>query len=383
MTRRSRLAGVCGLIILGAIVATSNGEAHKPITSKYTYNEDVFPIVRDRCGRCHVDAGIAPMSLMTYAESVPWGESIKSELMAGHMPPWPDEDEVGRLEHGRGLSAHELDVLLTWASGGTPEGAAASRPGAVLLRNDWPLGAPDIVEPLPEIELPAGRMEDTREFVLPAQEIEGRALRAIDLRPGTPAIVRRATIFVRANAEPAIAHGLSPERVIGIWLPGGDAAEPSGGAAFTVPRGSDVIVRITFRKTWKYENAAVRDKSEVGVYLARGNVREIQSIELTPGSEPVVVPQAVDAIAIRADVDRADADLELHATLPNGERVPLIRLTTEPEWPRRFWFAEPIALAPGTRIVAQLAIMASGDARAVAPRRIRTGIAIDVVRRRD
>ena len=37
--------------------------AHTPITSKYAYNEDVFPIFRDRCGQCHYQGGPAPMSL--------------------------------------------------------------------------------------------------------------------------------------------------------------------------------------------------------------------------------------------------------------------------------------------------------------------------------
>jgi hypothetical protein len=42
-------------------LSASSGEAHKPITSPYTFNEDVFPILRDRCGRCHVAGGAAPM----------------------------------------------------------------------------------------------------------------------------------------------------------------------------------------------------------------------------------------------------------------------------------------------------------------------------------
>ncbi len=57
---------------------SQRGEAHKAITSKYTYNDDVFPIVRAKCGNCHVDGGVAPMSLMTYEEAFPWAESIRA-----------------------------------------------------------------------------------------------------------------------------------------------------------------------------------------------------------------------------------------------------------------------------------------------------------------
>src|SRR5712692_7716058 len=170
-----------GLLPALAIVAlaTGLGEAHKPITSKYTYNEQVLPILRERCGSCHVDGGVAPMSLMTYAETFPWAESIKGELLAAHMPPWSAVDGIGRFKRARTLSAHELDVLLTWATGGTPEGPALekSTPGAPPPAGTWTLGTPDLVVPVPgEVTLAPGQLEATREFVLPAGGLAGRAI---------------------------------------------------------------------------------------------------------------------------------------------------------------------------------------------------------------
>ena len=72
MTRVSRWhVGICVVAVaLAALLGSAPGEAHKLISSKYTYNEDVFPILRDRCGRCHVPDGIAPMSLMTYKKRI-------------------------------------------------------------------------------------------------------------------------------------------------------------------------------------------------------------------------------------------------------------------------------------------------------------------------
>src|SRR5882672_5497696 len=87
--------------MLFAVLAltSSRSEAHKPITSPFTYNEDVFPILRERCGRCHVAGGVAPMSLMTYKDAFPWGESIRTELVAGHMPPGAVDDAEGRFRN--------------------------------------------------------------------------------------------------------------------------------------------------------------------------------------------------------------------------------------------------------------------------------------------
>src|SRR5687767_15471593 len=92
------------MVMVAAVAAAiglsvERGETHKPITSKYTYNEDVFPILRDHCGRCHVAEGIAPMSLMTYMDAFPWGEAVRAEVIAGHMPPWHAEDGVVRFKN--------------------------------------------------------------------------------------------------------------------------------------------------------------------------------------------------------------------------------------------------------------------------------------------
>src|SRR5213593_2211509 len=97
------------VIVAGLLVFSAQPtRAHKPVTSPYTYNEQVFPVVRDRCGRCHVTGGVAPMSLMTYKEAFPWAESIRAELMAAHMPPWNAEDGIREFKNAHTISAHDM-----------------------------------------------------------------------------------------------------------------------------------------------------------------------------------------------------------------------------------------------------------------------------------
>ena len=58
-------------VATAAGLASAHLSAHKTITSKYRYNEHVFPILRARCTPCHVEGGPTPMSLMTYKDAVP------------------------------------------------------------------------------------------------------------------------------------------------------------------------------------------------------------------------------------------------------------------------------------------------------------------------
>ena len=167
MTMRKLIAS--GTVLAGLMLGATHGDAHKPITSKYTYADDVFPIFRDRCGACHVAGGAAPMSLLTYQDAVPWAVAIRDELMAAHMPPWDAEDGFGQLKNAHTLSASELDAILVWANGGTPQGDRTKKLHAPALERTWTLGSPDVALQMPSaFTLPADKLEDTREFVLPA-----------------------------------------------------------------------------------------------------------------------------------------------------------------------------------------------------------------------
>ena len=149
-----------------------HGEAHKPVTSKYDYNRDVFPLLRDNCGRCHVDGGVAPMSLLTYKEAVPWAESIRDELTAGRMPPWPIDPRSPAVKGMHPISARDVDAIVTWAAGGTPRdwsGDLDKQLPTVTLQKRWKLGQPDLVVAMPsEYTLGANAVEETKDFSIPS-----------------------------------------------------------------------------------------------------------------------------------------------------------------------------------------------------------------------
>src|SRR5579864_2132521 len=86
-TRLATAMVALALLFLG--VGDEGTSAHKLVTSKYDFSRDAFPLLRDHCAACHVPGGPAPMSLVTYDAAVPWAQSIREELTAGRMPPWP------------------------------------------------------------------------------------------------------------------------------------------------------------------------------------------------------------------------------------------------------------------------------------------------------
>lgn len=244
------------------------GMEHKSITSKYTFNEDVFAIFRDKCGRCHVTDGVAPMSLVAYQEAFPWAESLRMELLADTMPP---------PLHTFSLSARELDVILMWSSGGTPQGNAANKPPALTLKNDWIGGKPDLALPMPAgFTLPADAMETSKDFAIVSGLPAARPMRAFDLLPGTPAIVRGATLFLKTAPKAAEMPVRDvPGEVLATWTPGQDA--PSLAVKpVRLPAGAELVLRIHYKKSWKQEGAAVPDRSTVGLYFSDGGTSRLR-----------------------------------------------------------------------------------------------------------
>jgi hypothetical protein len=360
----TRLRVLVALTVAASAVALSvqRGEAHKAITSKYTYNDDVFPILRERCASCHVAGGVAPMSLMTYDEAFPWAESIRAELVASHMPPWNAEDGFGEFKHAHVLSPKELDVILTWATGGNPRGALDQQLPAVTLKNDWILGKPDLALPLPtEYAFAADKMDDTAEFTIATATTEARWVRAVDLLPGTPSIVRSALIYIK-GANAADSKEPAPETVLARWVPGHDP-EAIEGAALRLPAGAQIVARIHYKKTWQFEGKALSDRSTVGIYFSKGtSARELLTLPIVSGALPApgsndhtvtfsrTLDDDVQAVAFSPDQVPPNITLQVEAVLPDGTRTPIIRLLTRQDWDRRYWFERPISLPRGTKV---------------------------------
>src|SRR5262249_38299471 len=161
-----------------------------------------------------------------------WAESIRDELQAGRMPPWPVDPRSRPVQGGHSISAHDLDAIVTWASGGTPH-TWTGDPNAplpdVTLQRGWHLGKPDLVLKMDQPHtVAAGGLEDTCDFSLPVSIPEAKWVRAADLLPGNPAIVRDAIISIE-NGE-----------TLAIWQPGTDTVSATSGTAFQLKPGSTI-----------------------------------------------------------------------------------------------------------------------------------------------
>jgi hypothetical protein len=310
------------------------------------------------------------MSLLEYESSVPWAESMRLELISGHMPPWGVEGTSSRFLNVHPLSGHELNVLLTWAAGGTPRGAGAAAPAPEAP--DWALGPPDLVlRPQTDFTMAADVQEHVATFTFDVSAPVTRWIRAVDVMPGAPGIVRSATLTV--GSPPADAGTLAIERRLALWLPGDAPVPAHDGAGFLLPADAHLTLSVRYRKTWMNERDVISDRSRVGLYFADAPRADVRAIDLTPSAADLAamepggvltfsreVGEDVQALALYPDPALHDAGVTIHAARPDGTREELMAFRPLPDWARRYWYRDPVFLPAGTALQVRVAFDAAG-----------------------
>jgi hypothetical protein len=111
-------------LLLGLSTAAS---AHDIITTPVTWNREISRIFYSRCVACHREGGAA-FSLMEYREAFPWRTAIKEEILERRMPPWGAVKGFGDFRDDQALTPEQLELVTSWAQGGSPEGDAKDLP---------------------------------------------------------------------------------------------------------------------------------------------------------------------------------------------------------------------------------------------------------------
>jgi len=104
--------------------------------AKPTFSKDVAPIFQAKCQECHQPNSIAPMSLITYQDARPWARSIKERVATRQMPPWHIDRSVGvqKFKNDLSLTDEQVETIVRWVDGGSPQGDPTDLPPAKPLR---------------------------------------------------------------------------------------------------------------------------------------------------------------------------------------------------------------------------------------------------------
>lgn len=182
------------VVIRGANSGTSG-------KNEVTFSKDVARIFYQHCAECHRPNDMAPFSVLTYKEVLPWAESIREKVRAREMPPWHADSRYGEFLNDRRLSREEIETIVTWVGQGAKEGNPEDLPPLPRFFPGWKMGKPDYVLAMSEDYTIEAHAPDSYVYVtFPTKFKEDTWVQAAEILPGNRRIVHH-----------VIAHVLTPE----------------------------------------------------------------------------------------------------------------------------------------------------------------------------
>ncbi len=318
--------------------------AHEPELSRYTYYEEIRPLLQKHCASCHSGVGPAPVNLMRYAEAVSWSNSIARQVLHRRMPPWLPEDGIGAFAHARTLDDRETDMLVDWAIGLAPEGprpesgpqqpetpSGGMIPGAIRARPAAPI---EISEELSELSTCVPLVLDGKEPLSGAGGFE--------LRPGEAAPVLRRAVLYRSGLYRSGCEG----EPLYTWVVGQEVRRRPAGTFDPLGREERLFLLLEYRKGFETEGIGFEDRPEVVLLPAPEDADA--PITVLPADGPVLRPGPGVLLALMPPSGSA---FSAELASPDGTTTPLLRIRREDsDWVEKYAFREPIRLGPGFEI---------------------------------
>ena len=347
-----------------------------------TFYRDVLPILQSHCQSCHRPGEVAPMPLVTFAQTKPWARRMAAEVEMKMMPPWFADPRFGHFANDSSLTEAQIAVFSAWAETGAPAGDEHDAPPPRKWGEGWNIPTPDRIVTMPKaVQIPAqGEVEYTYEIV-PTHFAEDRWVQMSELRPGSPAHVHHAVVYIRPPDSAWLRHApvgvpfttstlTDPEErrqahettsdLLIVYAPGSSPDEWEPGMAKFVPAGSDLV----FQMHYTTNGSADQDQTSIGLVFAKSPPKQ-RVITLQLNNHALVIPPGAD-----------DFRVEVQGTLPNdatllslfphmhlrGKRFEydivhddgtvetLLRVNYHFHWQLSYRLAEPRALKAGTRL---------------------------------
>lgn len=399
-----RAAAILALLALGAGIAKLGGvaTAAEPPAGP-TYAKDVKPILDARCAGCHVQGGIAPFSLTTYADARRHRAAVARAVAARSMPPWHAKRGVRRYLHDPSLTDAQIAAVVRWARRGAPRGdlRRAGRPlapvGGGLSRVDLRLTMPDAYTPAHD-----DGHDDYRCFPLDWSPTTPTYVTGADITPGVRTQVHHIIVYLAppasaasvaewdaADPEPGYRCYGGPSATgrqgLGInfltgWAPGAGAADFPAGTGQRIEPGSRLVMQVHYNVGAGHPRP---DRSTVRLSLApRVERRAVylpvvdlawvlapQTFRLPAGRRGIVHSATLDPaplVRFLGGFDPADgftmhsAALHMHrlgrtarlvVERAGGKRDVLLEIPRwDFDWQRDYRFAAPVEFRPGDRL---------------------------------
>jgi hypothetical protein len=232
------------------------------------YATAVAPLLKEKCGHCHVQGGIGPFAMTSYEVIKGFSPMIKEVLLTKRMPPAQVDPHVNHFQNANYISNGELQTLVHWIDAGAPRGAAKKDPLAAVkpITEEWQLGPPDYIVELPPYEVPATGVIDYFNHIVELPFKDDMYVRAIQFIPGDKRVLHHLLSY---SSTPNFDRGqpVTEENVRDFlegYAPGkSDATQFPKDTGVFLPKGNVLVAQMHYTTMGK----AVTDRTRIGLYF--------------------------------------------------------------------------------------------------------------------
>jgi tetratricopeptide (TPR) repeat protein len=366
--------GIVAAGLASALMVAGCGRS-SPSPAAVTFNKDIAPIVFANCAPCHRPGGVAPFSVLTFAEAAEHASEMGEETLARRMPPWlPERGEFPILGERR-LRDDQIATIQRWIKSGVIEGQPADLPAPPSWKDGWEIGRPDqILTPARPYVVQPTKEDVYRNLVLRTPLKTGVFVRAVEFRTGG-APIHHAVIRVDPTSasrrrdgedgQPGF-DGMSwnvqdPDGHFIGWAPGRGPIVAPEGMPWRLGRAADLVVELHVTPT----DTPVTLQPTVALFLTTTPPAHTpltvkmgsKLIDIPAGERNYVVtdtyelPVPVDLLSVYPHAHYLGKEMLFTARLPDGAVKTLLHIKQwNFHWQQDYRYVTPIPLPRGTTL---------------------------------
>lgn len=381
-------ATCAAVLAISIALCPAASDPRQNAASSPTFYNNVLPIVQQHCQACHRAGEIAPMPLVTYAQTRRFAGQIKLNVTHGIMPPWFADHCCGHFSNDPSLTAQEISTLAAWVDAGAPAGNPRDAPPPRHWANGWIVPQPDEVITMPApVSIPAtGDVEYTYEIV-PTHFTKDEWVEKSEIRPSSRANVHHAVVYIRPPNSKWLEHApigvpftastlknaqdqrdakWTDSDILLVYAPGSSPDNWPPGMAKFIPAGSDLV----FQMHYITKGRVATDQTSIGlVFSEQPPAQRVLTLQLTndwfliPPNDPDyraevhgTLPNDCTLLSFFPHMHLRGKKFEYNIVLdePNGRETiePLLRVNYSFYWQLSYRLAQPLFLKAGTELQA-------------------------------
>ena len=240
-----------------------------------TWSSGVGQLFQQNCVQCHHTGGIAPFSLETYADVLPYLSAVESSVASDEMPPWTPDPNYKSFAHQRVMSTNDKNSILDWINNGAPEGNVQQAPSIPLFQMGTQLNGVDLTLTIPQHTV-GSPTDEYINFELASNLPQAMYANAVEVLPGNLEAVHHVLIFQDSTNNPIDptsmgGTGSPASKLIYAYTPGARPYFAPPGTGFRLPANTRIIMQVHYAPG----SMGQTDQTTVNFKLTSGPTREI------------------------------------------------------------------------------------------------------------